>query len=85
MMPRLGTLLTFLSALFFPWPLTACLALGMALFEPLLPLAVGLFADTLYYFPHGGGLPFFTCAGALVTVGAFFVRSRLKTNPVRNA
>ena len=80
MMPQAGTILTFLSALFFPWPLTACLALGMALFEPLVPLAVGLFVDTLYYLPHGGSMPTFTLVGALVTLGAFFVRSRLKTS-----
>lgn len=78
MMHKAGTLLTFLSAMFFPWPFTACLALGMALFEPWVPFAAGLFTDTLYYAPHGGSLPFLTISGALVTVAAFFVRSRLK-------
>jgi hypothetical protein len=79
MMRALGTILTLLSAVFFPWPLTVCLALLMALSEPFLPFATGLFADTLYYSHAGGTLPFFTLAGALVTVAAFFVRSRLKT------
>ncbi|HUY05422.1 MAG TPA: hypothetical protein VMV62_01755 [Candidatus Paceibacterota bacterium] len=78
MIRRAGTLLTFLSVLFFPWPLTAGLALGMALFEPLVPLAAGLFADTLYYVPHGGSLPLFTISGAIVTAVALFVHSRLK-------
>jgi hypothetical protein len=52
----------------------------MSLFEPLLPLAAGLFVDTLYYMPHGGSVPLFTLIGAFVSVGAFFVRSRLKTS-----
>jgi len=78
MMRAAGTLLTFISTIVFPWPLTAALALGMALYEPLVPLAVGLFADTLYYTPQGGAWPFYTVLGALTTVGAFFVRSRLK-------
>lgn len=79
MMRGSGTFLTVLSAVLFPWPLTALLALGMALFEPLLPLSAGLFLDTLYYTSHGGKLPFFTIWGAFVAAAAFFVRSRLKT------
>ena len=73
------TLLTFVSTVFFPWPLTVLLALGLSLFEPLVPLAAGIFADTLYYAPQAGALPLFTVYGALVTALAFFVRSRLKT------
>ncbi len=83
MIRKIGTLLAFFSTLFFPWPFTACLAVGVALYEPLVPFAVGLFADTLYYAPHGGTLPFFTFSGALITLAAFFVRSRLKTSLVR--
>jgi len=79
MMRFLGTLLTFVSVIFFPWPLTACLALGFASIEPLVPLAAGIFVDTLYYSAYGGALPLFTLCGALATAGAFFVRSRLKT------
>ena len=82
MMREAGTVLTFLSALFFPWPLTACFAIGIALFEPWVPFAVGLFVDLLYYAPHGAGMPFFTLAGALVTALSFFVRSRLKTGTI---
>ena len=78
MMRKAGTLGTFLSALFFPWPLTAVFAIGVAFFEPWAPFAVGLFADTLYYVPHGSSMPLFTLAGALVTALSFFVRSRLK-------
>lgn len=78
MIRRIGTPLAFLSAIFFPWPLTVCIALGVALFEPLLPLAVGLFVDVLYFVPHGFSLPLFTLGGALVTVAALLVRSRLQ-------
>lgn len=73
------TVLTFVSTVLFPWPLTAVLALGASVFEPLIPLAIGLFADTLYYAPLSGALPIFTFYGALATALAFFVRSRLKT------
>lgn len=82
MMRVIGTFATCFSVLFFPWPLTVCLALGMALFEPLVPFAAGLFADTIYYAPPGNGAPFFTIAGALVTALSFFVRSRLKTGSI---
>lgn len=74
---------TLVSVLFFPWPLTASLALVSSLVEPLVPLAAGLFADTLYYTPHAGTVPLFTLLGAVVTVIALFVRSRLKASIIR--
>jgi hypothetical protein len=74
------TLMSFVSAVFFPWPLTVVLALASSIFEPLLPLATGLFVDTLYYTPHSGAIPLFTFCGTLATAIAFFVRSRLKTS-----
>lgn len=79
-MRRLGTFCACLSALFFPWPLTALLAIGMSLFEPLVPLAVGLIADTLYYVPHDGTWPVYTFLGVLVSSTSLLVRSRLKTS-----
>lgn len=74
------TFLTFVSAALFPWPLTAFLALALSFSEPLLPLAAGLFVDVLYYAPHAQALPLFTLSGALATVSAFLVRSRLKAS-----
>ncbi len=71
------TVATFISTVLFPWPVATVLALGGALLEPLLPLAAGIFVDTLYYVPHAGALPIFSLFGALVTILAFFVRSRL--------
>ncbi len=71
------TLATLASVIFFPWPLTVLLALVSAPFEPLVPLAAGLFADTLYYAPSSGGFPVLTLFGAIATVAVFFVRSRL--------
>lgn len=82
MMRGILTLSAFLSTIFFPWPLTVLLALISALFEPLVPLAVGLFADTLYYTPHVARLPYLTLLGALATVVAFFVRSRIRTSTI---
>ena len=80
MMRKVGTLSALLSVVFFPWPLTAVLALGVAFFEPWVPLAAGLCADALYYAPQGGGMPLFTLTGAFVTALSFSVRSRLKTD-----
>jgi len=67
----------FVSTIFFPWPLTALLAIGSSLALPLLPLSTGIFFDTLYYTPAIGLWPLGTLCGALVTALAFFVRSRL--------
>ncbi len=78
MMRGLLTIGTFISAVLFPWPLTAALALAAALFEPLVPLAAGLFVDTLYYAPAAHTLPLFALFGAVATALAFFVRSRLE-------
>ncbi len=68
------------SVIFFPWPLTAILMLIASPVEPLVPLATGIFADTLYYTPRAGTLPVFTFFGALVTVVALLVHSRLRAS-----
>jgi len=70
-------IIAFISVIIFPWPFTAVLALASAFVEPLVPLAVGLFADTLYYIPHAG-YPYFTLWGAVVTTIALVVQSRLR-------
>ena len=71
------TILTFISVIFFPWPLTVLLALITAPFEPLVPLAAGIFSDALYFTPATGGLPLLSLLGAIASVTAFFVRTRL--------
>jgi hypothetical protein len=78
MIRHLTIVVTFVSALLFPWPLTAALAFAVAFFEPLIPFAVGLFIDTLYYTSNGAWLPLFTACGGCVSAVAFFVRSRVK-------
>jgi hypothetical protein len=83
MMRGLLTMGTFISVVLFPWPLTVLFALVSACFEPLVPLAVGLFADTLYYLPREGVLPLFTLFGAGATVVAIFVRSRLSAGIIK--
>lgn len=77
------TIATFISAVLFPWPLTALLAVVSSFFEPLVPLAVGLFADTLYAAPSVGALPIFTLYGLAVSIIAVFVRSRMRTSTIR--
>ena len=73
------TVLAFVSTIFFPWPLTVLLALGASIAEPLVPLAVGLFADTLYYVPQSGHI-LFTLYGLGATILAVFVRRWVKTS-----
>lgn len=77
------TISSFVSALLFPWPLTVLLALVASFFEPLVPLAVGIFADSLYYAPHAGALPLFTLYGLALSVIATLVRKRLRASIIR--
>lgn len=74
------TLFTLASVVLFPWPFTVLLAISAASLEPLVPLAAGIFADTLYYSPQAHTLPLFTLYGALCTLLAFFVRSRVRAS-----
>lgn len=72
-------LCTLLSVMYFPWPYTAFLALLSAMDDPLVPLAAGLFMDTLYYTPSLHTYPQATIFGALATLIVWFVRTRLRT------
>lgn len=82
MMRGIATIGTLLSAIFFPWPVTALFAVGVSFFEPLVPLAVGIFIDTLHYLPGQGEWPLPTMLGAMATALVLFVRSRLKTGSI---
>lgn len=79
MMRGFATVAAFFSVVFFPWPVTVVVTLAAAIVVPLVPLAVGIFADTLYYTPHVFSLPLGTIIGALVTVLAFFFRKRFRS------
>lgn len=74
------TIATFISVILFPWPLAVLVAAATAFFEPLVPLAAGLFADTLYFAPGAGAVPVFTLYGFAFSLAAMFVRSRLRTS-----
>ncbi|MCX6787600.1 MAG: hypothetical protein NT108_00325 [Candidatus Kaiserbacteria bacterium] len=76
------TFLTLASVALFPWPLSAALALAVSSLEPLVPLAAGIFADTLYYTPQVP-VPFCTLIGAACTLVAFFVRSRVRESSIK--
>jgi len=82
MMRGMFTLATLASVIFFPWPFSAVLAFASASLEPLVPLAAGLLADTLYYTPYAGALPVFTFYGAVVSIVAVFVRSRMRAGTI---
>ncbi|MFH1178130.1 MAG: hypothetical protein V1711_00170 [bacterium] len=82
MMRGMLTILSFISVMLFPWPLTAIIVLVSSFSIPLLPLSVGIFADTLYYTPQANILPLCSIFGAIATGAAFFVRSRLRTSNI---
>jgi len=73
------TLFAFISVIFFPWLFTAAFALFASAFIPFIPLAVGIFADTLYYSPATNFVPLFTLYGALATGIVVLVHRRLRT------
>ncbi len=77
------TVSTMVSVVLFPWPLSALLALAAAFLEPFVPLAAGLFADTLYYVPGSGTWPLFTLYGLVCSSIAVLVRSQLRTGTIR--
>lgn len=77
------TISTFVSVVLFPWPLTVLLALVASFFEPLVPLAAGLFADTLYYVPHSGTWPTATLYGFGLSIVAALVRRQLRSSIMR--
>jgi len=74
---------TFVSVVLFPWPLTVFLVFASSVFEPLIPLIVGIFADTLYYAPQVYAVPLYTLYGMILTGTVFFVRSRLRASTMR--
>ena len=78
MMRGVIAIFALVSAFVFPWAFTAGIALVAALWIPLLPLAVGLLLDILYYAPHAHWFPLGTVLGAVVTLLAHIVRTRLK-------
>lgn len=80
MMRGILTLTTLISVVLFPWPLAVLLAIAASFLEPLVPLAAGIFADTLYYAPQAEMLPVFTLWGVAVTIAAFLVRGWLKAS-----
>lgn len=70
----------FISLILFPWPVTTTLTLGLALFEPLAPLALGIAADAIYFAPEVSVIPWFALSGLFATLVAFFLRSRLQAS-----
>ncbi len=71
------------SLVLFPWPLTVALALAAAVVEPLVPLGIGILADTLYYSSQSYPVPLYTLLGAVVSGIAYFVRTRLRPGMMR--
>ncbi len=71
------------SLLMLPWTFTVFLALLAVIVEPLVPLAVGLLADALYYTPGVHAAPLYTILGLLVTPIAFLVHRSIKTSIIR--
>jgi len=75
--------LSFLSLLLFPWPFSVVLTLAFSLYVPFLPIAIGLFADVLYYTSNTEVLPLLTLYGAITTGIALIVRNRISNSIIR--
>lgn len=69
----------FLSVIILPWPSTVFIMIGSSFFEPLVPLSIGIFADTVYYSAQST-VPLFTIFGAGMSIAIFFVRNYVKTS-----
>jgi hypothetical protein len=82
MMRGIVSICSLISVVLFPWQIAALIALGAAFVEPLVPFAMGLLIDTLYFMPQGVKLPLFTLGGALVSLVASVVHSRLRTSTI---
>jgi len=67
-----------LSVFFVPYVFVMLFAIVAGLFSPLVPFAVGIFADLLYLPPHT--FPFMSCVGALASVVLFAVQRFVKTS-----
>lgn len=64
----------FFSLFFFPFPFALTIALAAAITSPLAPLALGIFADLLYYAPNASVVPLYTGLGALTALCSFGIR-----------
>jgi hypothetical protein len=80
MMRGILVFMSFISTIFSPWIITAILVFAVSLLDPLVPLAIGLFADTLYYTSSAETIPLLTLYGAIVSLIASFVRNRLSAS-----
>lgn len=72
----------FLSLFLFPFSFSVAMAIAAAVVAPLTPLALGIFADLLYFAPRASIVPLYTCLGALLALGAFGARKFFETSIV---
>ena len=75
-----AALLALASPLLFPLGITIILAGVGAIVTPLLPLAVGLIFDALYWHGSASWLPWASLVGALLSIVAFFVHRYVRTS-----
>ena len=68
----------FLSVFMLPSALAMVITLVAGFFSPLVPFAVGVFADLLYLPSHS--FPYMTLWGALASVVLYFVQRFVKTS-----
>lgn len=69
-----------IAVVWFPWPYAVVMTLLAAVASPLAPLAVGLFAEGVYFTPHVYAFPIWLMVGALGTSAAFFVHRFVETS-----
>ena len=74
--------LAFISTILFPWQCTVLLVGISSFFIPLLPIAIGIFADTLYYTSKVSLVPLYTICGVIISGAMFLVRQRLQAGTI---
>jgi hypothetical protein len=78
-----ATIFILFSTVMLPWIFTSIIALFLASLEPLIPFAIGIIFDILYFAPGSSAFPLFTLCGLVATGVAFFVRERLRASIIR--
>ncbi len=72
-------ILTLFALFFVPALLSVLLIATSALVLPFSALALGVFADVLYFSPHPGALPLWSIGGLCATILALLVHRFVKT------
>jgi hypothetical protein len=71
------------SPILFPFWFSVGIVGVASFFSPSVPLAVGLFADAVYYVPGVYGFPLYSVVGGMLTVSLIFIHRFVKTSIIQ--